>query len=766
MLNVESLKKWSSRRAALKPTALFAVILALLLMAALIVALDIRTARLWVLLTGQALIAGLLAWTLQRSTRRAQARIACEAEQSQALLERLSVATQAAGIYCWELDWTTYAITWDKSRLPAAEAAAASRRHFGAELGSDLFKWVHPDDKGAGGEAMSKSLARGEDHVSFRYRLVLPDRSIRHVQAFARTYCDAAGKPQRSLGVSWDVTAEVEAAERAARNAANERALLERLSVATQAAGLKCWEFDFKQYKVVWLDQGLGQQPSTAAEIEAIGRALFDRILPEDLEVWRARLDEAVAQRKSILSQHARRRDADGTLHHLQIYLRLFYDEKGERARALGTMLDITESFQRQADLEALSMRFGIATRAANAGVWEHRVQSGEIWWNDTMYAIYGCSVGNFQPTLQAAVAMIHPDDLGTAQAAWDSALRESNQLHVQFRIVRPDGSIAHVDSLATVVTDPDGSDPRLVGISLDISERVAAEQRERRLQKQLREASHQSGMAEVATGVLHNVGNVLNSLGVASTTAQMRLKGWQIHRVGQIAAMLEENHGSLAEFLTKDDRGRRVPEYLASLAARLESDIDATRQDFDAIGGHVQYLRQIIQAQQSFARMGGAHDEVDVGELLETALTLKGQDLKGVEITRDIGELPIVQTDRYKLLQIIVNFIANAYDAVIENTSTAPRIVIRARAVLDRLEIAVEDSGVGIAPELLARVWEFGFTTKTHGHGFGLHSAAVAAQQLGGTISAESDGIGQGARFSVTIPINSAALVDRVAAA
>ena len=298
----------------MKPTALFAVILALLLMAALIAALDIRTARLWVLLTGQALIAGVLAWTLQRSTRRAQARIACEAGQSQALLERLSVATQAAGIYCWELDWNTYAITWDKSRLPAAEAAAASRRHFGAELGSDLFKWVHPDDKGAGGEAMSKSLARGEDHVSFRYRLVLPDQSIRHVQAFARTYCDAAGKPQRSLGVSWDVTAEVEAAERAARNAANERALLERLSVATQAAGLQCWEFDFKQNKVVWLDQGLGQQPSTPADIEAAGRALFDGILPEDLEVWRTRLDEAVAQHKPILSQRVRRRDADGTL--------------------------------------------------------------------------------------------------------------------------------------------------------------------------------------------------------------------------------------------------------------------------------------------------------------------------------------------------------------------------------------------------------------------------------------------------------------------
>jgi PAS domain S-box-containing protein len=686
------------------------------------------------------LIAGLLVWMSQRSTRR---------------LERLSVATQAAGIHCWELDWKTYAITWDESRLPAAEAAAASRRHFGAELGSDLFKWVHPEDKGAGGEAMSKSLARGEDHVSFRYRLVLPDRSIRHVQAFARTYCDAAGKPLRSLGVSWDVTAEVDAAERAARNAANERALLERLSVATQAAGLQCWEYDFKQKKVVWLDQGLGQQPGTPADIEAAGSALFDRILPEDLEVWRARMNEAVAQHRPILSQRSRRRDADGTLHHLQMYQRLFYDQQGERARAVGTMLDITESFQRQADLEALSMRFGIATRAANAGVWEHRAETGEIWWNETMYAIYGCTVGTFQPTLSAAIEMIHPDDLAAAQAAWDNALRESNQLHVQFRVVRPDGSIVHVDSLATVVTSPDGSDPRLVGISLDISERVAAEQRERRLQKQLREASHQSGMAEVATGVLHNVGNVLNSLGVASTTAQMRLKAWQIHRVGQVAAMLEENRGNLAQFLANDERGKRVPEYLASLAARLESDIETARQDFDAIGGHVQYLRQIIQAQQSFARMGSAHDEVEVSELIETALTLKGQDLKGVEITRDVGVLPVVRTDRYKLLQIIVNFVANAYDAVVENTSVAPRICIRACTALDRLEIAVEDSGVGMTPEVLARVWEFGFTTKTHGHGFGLHSAAVAAQQLGGTISAESGGTGQGARFSVTVPIN-----------
>jgi signal transduction histidine kinase len=650
--------------------------------------------------------------------------------------------------------------------LPASEAAAASKRHFGAELGSDLFKWVHPDDQHAGGKAMSESLARGEDHVSFRYRIVLPDQSIRHVQAFARTYIDAAGKPQRSLGVSWDVTAEVEASETAARNAASERAMLERLSVATQAAGLQCWEYDFGQHRVVWLDQGLEHQENTPEGIAAAGQAMFDQILPEDDRTGRARTAEALAQHKPIVSSRSRRRDADGNLHHIQMYQRLFYDEHGEPARALGAMLDITESFQRQAELEALSIRFGIATRAANAGVWEFRVKTAESWWNDTMYAVYGCSAETFQPTLAAALAMIHPDDLAIAQAAWVDALEESNQLHVKFRIVRPDGSIAHLDSVAVVVTDPDTLERRLVGISLDISERVQAEQRERLLQKQLREASHQSGMAEVATGVLHNVGNVLNSLGVASSTAQARLKACQIDRVGRVAAMIQVNQGTLAEFLTNDARGKRLPDYLTALGAQLMSDADAVQREFDAISGHVQYLRQIVQAQQSFARAGGAQDEVDVSELIETALTLKGQELNGAGITREFGAHSTVQTDRYKLLQIIVNFIANACDAMAASSSIVPRIAIRVRTVLDQLEIAVEDSGVGIAPELLPRVWEFGFTTKTHGHGFGLHSAAVAAQQLGGTVSAQSEGPGLGARFSVTIPISASPELARDAAA
>ncbi len=217
---------------------------------------------------------------------------------------------------------------------------------------------------------------------------------------------------------------------------------------------------------------------------------------------------------------------------------------------------------------------------------------------------------------------------------------------------------------------------------------------------------------------------------------------------------MLEEHRSELDEFLSNDPKGKHLPEYLSALGAQLTKDADCLQQEFEAISGHVQYLCEIVQAQQSFTRIGEAQESIDVRELIETALTLKGRELKGIEIRREIGAVPEFVTDRYKLLQIIVNFIGNACDAMPADESRPRWIAIRARSINDQLEIAVQDSGIGIAADVLPRIWEFGFTTKERGHGFGLHSSAVAAQQLGGTISASSAGLGEGACFSVRIPL------------
>ncbi|MGA8705979.1 MAG: PAS domain-containing protein [Steroidobacteraceae bacterium] len=738
---------------------IMAVVLALMLAATLVfsVLADVRARAVWSLVLAQCLIALAGGWILHRNARQVAQLGRQEALQLQALLERLSIATQAAGVYCWELDWNTYAITWDQARLPAADVAAASRRHFGFELGSDLFKYVHPEDQHSGGKAITESLERGEDHASFRYRLILPDGSIRHIQAFARTYTDATGKPQRSLGVSWDVTSEVQAAERAARDAATQSQLLERLSVATQVAGLQCWEHDYVQQKITWLDLGPGSAALSQDELQAAGRALLDQFVPQDLRALFLLRDAATSRREPMISTHCRRRLADGLLHHVQVYVRFFYDANGVRQRGLGAILDVTESHQRQAELEALSIRFAVATRAAQAGVWEWQEESDGLWWNEMMYTIYGFSPATFKPDLSTVIGLIHTDDLALAQAAWENALHNSGQLHVQFRALRRDGTLAHLEQVATVVKDPDTAHRRLVGITLDVSQRVAAEQRERQLQKKLRETSHQSGMAEVATGVLHNVGNVLNSLGVAASTAQSRLKASQFNRVQRVSVLIEQHRGDLAAFLLRDPRGKRLPEYLQALGSQLEKDAGDINQEIETLNGHLQYLRQIVRAQQTFARVGENEELVDVRELIDTALALQGRDLKGVEVVRELAPLPEIQVDRYKLMQIVVNFVGNARDAVASAELPMRRITLRAAVSGEQLEIAVEDTGVGIPAHQLRRVWEFGFTTKAQGHGFGLHSAAVAAQALGGSIAVHSDGPGQGACFSVRIPFKPA---------
>jgi signal transduction histidine kinase len=698
-----------------------------------------------------ALIAAVGSWLLQRHYAKARTLDRLAVDRSEKLLERLSIATQAAGIYCWEFDWSTYSITWDAARLPADELAAASRRHFGFELGSDLFKWVHPEDRHAGGKAISESLTRGESHVSFRYRIVLPDQSIRHVQAFSRTYADPQGKPQRSVGVSWDVTEEVESAARAARDASKVRDLLERLSVATHAAGLQCWEYDFTNAQLTWLDNDLGPGRTPGPSAQEVGDAQFALIFPEDLQEVTLKSEAARARREPVMSAIYRRSDPDGTVRYIQHYQRFFYDNEGIATRALGANIDITESYHRRVELETLSVRFDIATRAANAGVWDWDERTDELWWNDHMYSVYGVSAATFRPTYANVCALIHPDDLAYAESSWAEALRSAHPLHVEFRVLRPDGSIGYLDTLAATLTEPHTSARRLVGITLDISARVAAEQRERELQRQLVEASHHSGMAEVATGVLHNVGNVLNSLGISASTAQAHIQTAPFERLERIAALLDAPGNEAAG----DSRTQLIPEYLRALSAQMRRDCEVVRHEIEAVNGHVEYLREIIQAQQSFARVGGAAEAVNVRELVDGALMLKSHELKGTTLTRDIPETCEVETDRYKLLQIIVNFLTNACDAMAAHGAAERRLTVRARLLEGDIEIAVEDSGVGIPTDLMGRIWEFGFTTKPHGHGFGLHSSAVAAQQLGGTVTAESRGAGKGARFAVRLPVS-----------
>ena len=411
---------------------------------------------------------------------------------------------------------------------------------------------------------------------------------------------------------------------------------------------------------------------------------------------------------------------------------------------------------QRRAELETISIRFGVATQAARAGVYEVEESGRKVWWSDTMNELYGQSRDSFRPTLSGWLALIHPADRPAAEAAISAALRQRKQLRTQYRIVRPDGGIGHVESLAAVVTDSSDAEPRLVGIDLDITERVAGAQREEILQRQLRDASRQAGMAEVATSVLHNVGNVLNSVNVSADLVASNLKKSRAAGLQRVVSLLQEHRGDLGGFLTHDERGRHVPVYLAELSKQLSADQQNTLQEIDSLKKNIEHIKEIVAMQQRYARVGGATETIDVIHLVEESLRINtsGFERHAITLIREFEQVPPITVDKHKVLQILVNLVRNAKDACEVAGNALRRVTIRVARCAAGIEVAVMDTGVGIPPENMTRIFNHGFTTKKGGHGFGLHSGALAAKELGGALRAESPGMGQGATFVLELPI------------
>ncbi len=290
-----------------------------------------------------------------------------------------------------------------------------------------------------------------------------------------------------------------------------------------------------------------------------------------------------------------------------------------------------------------------------------------------------------------------------------------------------------------------------------EIAERKRAEQELQNAQHQLIDASRQAGMAEVATGVLHNVGNVLNSVNVSATLISERLGQSKTENLVKAALLLRDQNGRLADFLANDPKGRVLPGYLADLSEHLDSERRTARGELDLLTKNIEHIKDIVAMQQTYARVSGVVETLPVEALVEDALRLNvdSLDRHGVTVVRDYTPVPPVAVDKHKVLQILINIIRNATLAMDEGNSGEKRLTISLSACDSQaVIIRLRDTGVGIAPENLTRIFSHGFTTRPNGHGFGLHSAALAAQQMGGRLVAQSDGPGHGATFLFELPV------------
>ncbi|WP_413776216.1 sensor histidine kinase [Pseudomonas sp. B21-056] len=273
-------------------------------------------------------------------------------------------------------------------------------------------------------------------------------------------------------------------------------------------------------------------------------------------------------------------------------------------------------------------------------------------------------------------------------------------------------------------------------------------------VQTELQAKSRQAGMAEIATAVLHNVGNVLNSVNVSAETVSRQMRASKAQGLGKVAQLINEHADDLSDFLTGDHKGKMLPGYLLKLAEVVTAEQQGIIEELGQLTKGIDHIKTVVAAQQSHAVAVSIVEAVPVPELIDDALRMSAGSQE-LTVIKEITDLPLLLLDRHRVLLILVNLIRNARQALESVKDRSPSITFGAfLADGPVLRITVTDNGNGIEPEYLKRIFTHGFTTRKDGHGFGLHSCALAAQEMGGCLTVHSDGGGQGATFTLDIPL------------
>ncbi len=271
---------------------------------------------------------------------------------------------------------------------------------------------------------------------------------------------------------------------------------------------------------------------------------------------------------------------------------------------------------------------------------------------------------------------------------------------------------------------------------------------------------SRQAGMAEITTGVLHNVGNAVTNTSILAESMTEKLAQSKLPSLSKAVALINEHQAELPRYLTEDQKGRQIPGFLGHLAEYLNAEMAQTQNDLNDLRNGLRHVKEIVATQQKFAKGSTVAEPIDLHPLVSQALVLVGSSMKkhGIEVEMEAACKPTVICDRSKLQQVLVNLLTNAKDAVRDFEGATPRIVVRLGLDGQEAFVEVRDQGMGISAENITRIFNNGFTTKADGHGFGLHYSVLAAKEMGGKLTASSDGPGKGSTFRIQLPLHTQA--------
>ena len=284
-----------------------------------------------------------------------------------------------------------------------------------------------------------------------------------------------------------------------------------------------------------------------------------------------------------------------------------------------------------------------------------------------------------------------------------------------------------------------------------------------RETQSQLTDVAHRAGMAEVATGVLHNVGNVLNSVNISVSILKEQIRRSKVADLQAFTDRLAAQGQDLSQFLAAENRSQKLLEFLQRVSRRLATEHDEILRETTGLAQKIEHIKGIINAQQAYARQVPFREKVQLEQLIDDVLKLHWESLHkhGIEVQLAIEDVPTLDLEKAKLLQVIDNLVKNAIESIVQYKALTRRITIRVGSKLGLVPITVSDTGGGIRPEDMDKMFRYGFTTKSTGNGFGLHASALAVANAGGKISVESPASGKGATFLIELPLSCAPAED-----
>ncbi len=289
-----------------------------------------------------------------------------------------------------------------------------------------------------------------------------------------------------------------------------------------------------------------------------------------------------------------------------------------------------------------------------------------------------------------------------------------------------------------------------------EVFERKKAQDELQLLQAEHLETARQAGMAEIATSVLHNVGNVLNSVNVSSSIISANIKKSKSSDFQQAMNILDENSNDIGNYIENHPQGKHLPDFLMELSRQLAVDEEKTLKEIETLSKNIGHIKDIITVQQSYAGVSGLTERCSLEELIEQAININEASMKrhDISIERNYEEIDPVVIEKHKLLQVLVNLISNAKNALREHNNDNREIQVSLKTHKNNIQIIIKDNGTGIPEEILTKIFAHGFTTRSEGHGFGLHSSALTIKQMGGTLIAQSDGLDTGAEFILSLPV------------